>query len=400
AGQHFIAITDPGSQLVTLAEAYGFRAIYINDPDIGGRYSALSHFGLVPAALTGLDLNRLLRRATAAMNSCGSHVNASQNPGATIGAVMGELAKMGRDKMTVIVSPQIASFGDWLEQLVAESLGKEGKGILPVVGESVGGPEVYGEDRLFVYLQYSDDESHTAAIHKLKEAGQPVIHCHFRDIYDLAEQFFLWEFATAVAGERLGVNPFDQPNVEAAKIQARKMLDAYTRTGKLPALSPALSDGNATLYGDVTAADLPSAIRDFLAQAQPGDYFAIQAYVQPTGKMAASLSALQTAIRNRTKAPVTLGFGPRFLHSTGQLHKGDGGRGLFMQLVDQPEGDLPIPDAAGKPESSITFGALIASQSLGDRQALLDGGRRLLRIDLGSAPVAVLGRITEAVKAG
>lgn len=398
AGQHFIAITDPGSKLVTLAEAYGFRAIYINNPDIGGRYSALSHFGLIPAGLVGVDLNRLLRRATAAMNSCGAHVNAGQNPGARIGAVMGSLARSGRDKLTIIASPQIASFGDWLEQLVAESLGKEGKGVLPVVGEAVGGPEVYGDDRLFVYLQCSDDETHNAPVQRLKEAGHPVIHTHFRDIYDLAEQFFLWEFATAVAGERLGVNPFDQPNVESAKVQARKMLDAYTRTGKLPELTPALHDGNATLYGDVRAADLPGALADFLGSARPGDYVAIQAYVQPGNGMAKALAGLQTAIRNRTKAAVTLGFGPRFLHSTGQLHKGDGGNGLFLQLVDQPQADLPIPDSAGKEQSRVSFGVLAASQSLGDRQALLDAGRRLLRIDLGSSPAAVVERMTDAVK--
>ncbi len=398
AGQHFIAITDPGSKLVTLAEAYNFRAIYINDPDIGGRYSALSHFGLIPASLVGVDLNRLLRRATGAMNSCGSHVNASQNPGAIIGAVLGELAKAGRDKLTIVASPQIASFGDWLEQLVAESLGKEGKGILPVVGEALGGPDVYGDDRLFVYLQCSDDEEQNGPIHALREAGQPVIQVHFRDIYDLAEQFFVWEFAVAVAGERLGVNPFDQPNVESAKVQARKMLDAYSETGQLPELTAALSDGNATLYGDVTASDLPGAIRDFLDSAQPGDYVAIQAYVQPSPAMTKALAGLQSAIRNRTKAAVTLGFGPRFLHSTGQLHKGDGGNGLFLQLVDQPQSDLPIPDSAGKPESSVSFGTLVASQSLGDRQALLDAGRRVLRIDLNGAPAAVVGRIGEAVR--
>ena len=222
----------------------------------------------------------------------------------------------------------------------------------------------------------------------------------FRDIYDLAEQFFVWEFAVAVAGERLGVNPFDQPNVESAKVQARKMLDAYTHTGQLPELTPALRDGNATLYGDVTATDLPAAIRDFLDSARPGDYFSIQAYIQPSAEMAQALAGLQTAIRNRTKAAVTLGFGPRFLHSTGQLHKGDGGNGLFLQLVDEPADDLPIPDAAGKTDSSVTFGVLIASQSLGDRQALLDAGRRVLRIDLNGAPAALVGRMTEAVRGG
>jgi len=398
AGQHFIAITDPGSKLVNLGEAYSFRAIYINDPNIGGRYSALSHFGLIPAALAGVDLNRLLRRATGAMNSCGAHVNASQNPGAIIGAALGELAKRGRDKLTIIASPQIAAFGDWLEQLVAESLGKEGKGILPVVGEAVGGPDVYGDDRLFVYLQCSDDESHAPAIAALRSAGQPVVHIHFRDIYDLAEQFFLWEFAIAVAGERLGINPFDQPNVESAKVQARKMLDAYTSTGSLPALPAALTDGNATLYGNITASDLPGALGDLLASARPGDYFSIQAYVQPSPGMAKALAGLQTAIRNRTRAAVTLGFGPRFLHSTGQLHKGDGGNGIFLQLVDQPQADLPIPDKAGSDASSVGFGVLVASQSLGDRQALLDAGRRVLRIDLGPAPEAVVARMTDAVR--
>ncbi|RME60552.1 MAG: bifunctional transaldolase/phosoglucose isomerase [Caldilineae bacterium] len=395
-GQHFVAVTDPGSLLVTLADAYGFRATFLNDPNIGGRYSALSYFGLVPGALTGVDLNRLLRRGSEAMNDCGAHLTASRNPGAMLGAVMGELAKAGRDKLTVIASPQIAPFADWLEQLLAESTGKEGKGILPVVGERLAGPDAYGDDRLFVYLQFADDATYDSGVQALIDAGHPVVQVCFRDVYDLGEQFFLWEFATAVAGARLGINPFDQPNVESAKVQARRMMAQYQDTGQLPELTPALQEGDAAVYGEINADSVPGALMAFLEQTRPGDYVALQAYIQPTQETEGVLRTLQAAIRDRFRAATTLGYGPRFLHSTGQLHKGDGGNGLFVQFVDRPRTDRPIPDEAGKDLSSMPFSVLIQAQSLGDRQALLDAGRRVLRIDLGGDPVGQLKRLTDA----
>ncbi|MEZ4640418.1 MAG: bifunctional transaldolase/phosoglucose isomerase [Caldilineaceae bacterium] len=395
AGQHFVAITDPGSKLIKMAEDAGFRAVFLANPNIGGRYSALTHFGLTPAALVGVDLNRLLRRAVEAMDNCGSHLAAAHNPGAKVGAVMGDLAKAGRDKLTIIASPKAASFADWLEQLVAESTGKSGTGILPVVGEEVGDPSVYGDDRLFVYLKWSTDDTHDAAVQALADAGHPVITAQFRDVYDLGAQFFLWEFATAVAGARLGIQPFDQPNVESAKVQARKMMNQYMETGKLPTVEPTLTENGMSVVGDVKADTVAGALKAFLAQTQAGDYLSLQAYIEPTEAAADVLRAMQTQLRDQTKLATTLGFGPRFLHSTGQLHKGDGGNGLFIQFVDKPQGEVRIPDEAGKEEATVPFGILLESQSLGDRQALIDEGRRVLRIDLGAAPVEQLKKMND-----
>jgi transaldolase/glucose-6-phosphate isomerase len=393
-GDHFIAITDPGSKLVKLANQYNFRAAYLNDPNIGGRYSALSYFGLIPACLVGADLTRLLRRGLEAMNNCGPHLPAAQNPGAVLGAIMGELAKAGRDKLTVIATPQAAPFADWLEQLVAESTGKVGKGIVPVVGEAVGSPDVYAADRLFVYLRLSDDDSHRAAVDALIAAGHPVIETQLRDVYDLGAHFFLWEFATAVAGARLGIHPFDQPDVESAKVQARKMMSQYMDTGKLPEIEIALQEGELSVAGDVRAQSIAAAFNEFIAGGEAGDYISLQAYIQPSAAAEDALRAMQSALRDRTRLATTLGFGPRFLHSTGQLHKGDRGSGLFVQFVDKPATEALIPDEAGKEHASVPFSVLIDSQSLGDRQALLDAGRRVLRIHLGEHPV----RQIEALK--
>lgn len=379
-GDHFIAITDPGSTLALLAEEYGFRECFLNDPTIGGRSSALSFFGLVPAALVGVDLSRLLARAGAMMESCGPLIPAAENPAACLGAVMGELAKTGRDKLTLVTSPAIGSFGDWVEQLVAESTGKEGKGILPVVGEPVGAPECYGSDRLFVHLALAEDASQKAALDALVQAGHPVVALSLADRYDLGGQFFLWELATAVAGARLGIQPFDQPNVEAAKRVAREMVAAYERQGVLPEVETAPLTG--------------AALTAFLAQGKPGDYVAIQAYVTPTPEADAALRTLRLHIWERTRLATTVGYGPRFLHSTGQLHKGDGGNGLFIQLTSEAVQDLPIPDAAGDSASSISFGVLKAAQSLGDRQALLDAGRRVIRFNVGTDAVAGIRSLT------
>jgi transaldolase/glucose-6-phosphate isomerase len=387
AGEHFIAITDPGSKLVDLANRYDFRATFLNDPNIGGRYSVFSYFGLVPAALVGVDVPRLLDRALAMASGCESCVASGDNPGAQLGAILGKLAKAGRDKVTFAISPTIASFGDWAEQLIAESTGKEGKGILPVVGEPLGMPEVYGDDRLFVQIRLDGDETHDTAIAALEAAGHPVVRLNLHDRYDLGGQFFLWEMATAVAGHLLGINPFDQPNVEATKKLTRCMVAEYKDKGALP------SGESAPLT--------PEVLNEFLAQAQPGDYIALQAYLQPTEKTTTALQALRLRLRDRYRLATTVGYGPRFLHSTGQLHKGDAGNGLFIQFTADAAAsltqDVPIPDEAGTPESSVTFGVLKAAQALGDRQALLDAGRRVIRFDLGGDMVGGLTRLSETL---
>jgi transaldolase/glucose-6-phosphate isomerase len=390
AGEHFVAITDPGSKLAALAERYAFRTTFLNDANIGGRYSALSFFGLVPAALVGVDVETLLDQALTMSRNC-EPCNCPadrDNDGAWLGAVLGELAKAGRDKVTFITAPALASFGDWLEQLIAESTGKEGKGILPVVGEPPGTPDAYGDDRLFVYLRLDDcgtsNEVYDAAIQALEDSGQPVVRLRLRDLYDLGEQFFLWQLATAVAGHRLGINPFDQPNVEAAKVLARQAVAAYTETGTLPDDEPA----------PLTA----GALTAFLAQAQAGDYVALQAYVQPTAATDAALLALRTRLRDRLKLATTVGYGPRFLHSTGQLHKGDAGNGLFIQFTADAPQDVGIPDEAGEPGSSMTFGVLKMAQVLGDKQALLAAGRRVIRFHLGDDVTSGLELLAQALR--
>jgi len=370
AGAHFMAITDPGSSLATLAADYHFRATFLNDPNIGGRYSALSFFGLVPAALLGIDLPTLLDRAAAA---------ARHNMGGDLGAIIGTLAREGRDKLTFFTSPQIASFGDWVEQLVAESTGKEGKGILPVVGEPIAPPTAYDDDRLFVHLSIAGDTSLDAELAALEAAGYPVLRLSLNDLYDLGAQFFTWELATAVAGHFLQVNPFDQPNVESAKVLARKMVKTYVETGMLP-------PGEAV----PPSAD---ALRRFMAQAHPGDYVALQAYIQPTPEADAALNALRLGLRDRYKLATTVGYGPRFLHSTGQLHKGDRGNGLFIQFTADAWRDAAIPDVAGQSGSAISFGVLEMAQALGDYQALRDAGRRVIRFHLGQDAVGELRRV-------
>lgn len=399
AGEHFVAITDPGSKLAEIAQAYGFRKTFLNDPNIGGRYSALSYFGLVPAALIGVDLDTLLDRAmTAACNCEGCNCPVGgDNLGARLGEILGELSIAGRDKLTLIASPAIGAFGDWVEQLIAESTGKEGRGIVPVLGEKPGSPEVYGKDRLFVYLHMEGDDSLDGAVQDLENAGHPVVRLRLKDAYDLGGQFFLWEMATAVAGHRIGINPFDQPNVESAKVLARRMLGDYRKEGKLPDLVPTLRAGGITVFGDVVSETPGDAMIAFLGQALPGDYVALQAYVQPGPGIDHALLTLRSFLRGRYKLATTVGYGPRFLHSTGQMHKGDAGRGLFLQWTADDPRDVPIPDEAGLPASSVTFGVLKTAQALGDRQALLDAGRRVLRIHLGPHSIAGLTSLTEAL---
>lgn len=377
ACRHFVAITDPGSGVAQLAAHHCFRATFFNDPEIGGRNAALSYFGLLPAALSGVDTARLLDRARSTAHDCAAP--AADNPAAWLGTILGVLAQAGRDKMTLVTSPRIASFGDWAEQLIAESTGKEGQGILPVVGEPLAGPAAYGDDRYFTHLRLEDDTTQDVPVQALAEAGFPIVRLSLRDPYDIGSQFFLWEMANAVAGHLLAINPFDQPNVEAAKVQARNMVAAYTATGTLPPDDAAPPDGNA--------------LRRFLEQARPGDYVAIQAYLNPTPETTAALQSLRTALRDRLRLAVTVGCGPRFLHSTGQLHKGDAGNGLFIQLTADDARDAPIPDEAGRPEAALTFGVLKTAQAMGDRKALVGNGRRVVHVHLGPNAIEGIGKL-------
>jgi hypothetical protein len=371
--------------LVDVANKYRFRDIFLNDPNIGGRYSALSYFGLVPASLLGVDTQRLLEQALVDKSGCESCVAAGQNAGAWLGAAIGELAKAGRDKITFIISPAIASFGDWVEQLIAESTGKSSTGILPVVGEAVGNPDQYGSDRLFVYLHMDDDTHDEPAIAALEAAGHPVVHIQLSDLHGLGGQFFLWEMATAVAGYRIGIQPFNQPNVESAKIIARQMIAAYIESGNLPEQNAALRDNGMAVYGAVvTGTNVIEALKSFLNQARTSDYVTLQAYVTPGRETDEALNTLRLRIRDSLNVATTSGYGPRFLHSTGQLHKGDAGNGLFIQFTSDPVEDVAIPDEAGAVQSSMTFGVLKLAQALGDQQALLENNRRVIRFHLGT----------------
>lgn len=380
-GGHFVGITDPGSKIAVMAERYQFRDLFLNDPNIGGRYSALSYFGLAPAALVGVDIAELLERAgVAAANARLCHAEAiGDNHAAQLGATLGRLALAGRDKVTIITSPILASFGDWAEQLIAESTGKEGKGIVPVVGEPPATPETYGSDRLFVQLRLEGDRSGDTFADAMAQAGHPLVTIRLSDVYDIGGQFFVWEMATAVASYFLGINPFDQPNVEAAKVKAREIVAEYGTRGILPA-------------GDFAPLE-PAALRAFLDHAQPGDYVAIQAYAQATPATNEALQALRQVIHLRTGLATTVGYGPRFLHSTGQLHKGDGGRGLFIQFVSDAQEDVRIPDEAGQSAAGMTFNVLKRAQALGDARALRDARRRVIAFELGTEPAAAIERL-------
>jgi transaldolase/glucose-6-phosphate isomerase len=399
AGRHFIAITDPGSALAELAAVHRFRETFLNDPEIGGRYSALSFFGLVPAALMGVDVKKLLDRAAgvAEKEMALEESHTDEPSGLYLGAAMGELARVGRDKLTFVFSPRIAGFGDWLEQLIAESTGKEGKGILPVVGEPLGPSAVYGDDRIFVYIHLAGDKVQDEKITHLGKAGQPIIKIRLLDVYDLGGQIFLWEMATALAGYILGSNPFDQPDVEAAKVLARKMIVQYREKGFLPEETPTLRREGIDVYGDCPAHSTGDALNIFLGSALPNGYIALQAYLQPTAETDAALLRLRNCLRDQYHLATTAGYGPRYLHSTGQLHKGDGGRGVFIQLTADDPRDVPIPDEMGQGGSSVTFGVLKAAQALGDRQALFHAGRPVIRFHLGGDIAGSLKVLTEAV---
>jgi transaldolase/glucose-6-phosphate isomerase len=379
AGRHFAAITDPGTSLEKLAKEHGFRWIFRNPPDIGGRYSALSYFGLVPGALIGVDVAEMLERAVEMSHSCADSVPVDKNPGVWLGAVMGELALGGRNKVTLIASPRIATFGYWVEQLIAESTGKEGKGIVPVEGEPVGKPAVYGDDRLFVYIRMDGDAPHRA-VQALEKAGQPVVTLTMRDRLDLGGEFLRWEIATAIAGSILRIDAFDQPNVQESKDNTKKVLAKFKASGKLP---PAES---------VAASKSKSGLKALLDRAKPGAYFAIMAYTTRTAGSEAAIAAIRTAVRDHTHHATTAGYGPRFLHSTGQLHKGGPKTGLFLQIVQDDTKDVAIP---GQPYS---FSVLKQAQSLGDLQSLTSRRLPVLRVTLGKDAAAGWKALAAAVK--
>jgi glucose-6-phosphate isomerase len=363
AGSRFTAITDPGTPLESLARRLGFRRVFSGDPAVGGRFSALTVFGLVPAALKGIEIGRILAGSERTIQACRSG-DPEANPAAFLGTVLGVMAGRGIDKATFLVSPRVRSLSAWLEQLIAESTGKEGGGILPVPEDAPAEPHSYGRDRLFIHIRCGEDGSLDQGIGRLRKSGFPIVSMTMKDVTSLPGHFFLWEMATAVAGYILGTNPFDQPDVESTKKKTKEALGTEGQAGR----------GRR----DETRENL----RDFLSGASGGDYVAIQAFLDPVPAIGRALNNLKDKIRERTGLPVTLGFGPRYLHSTGQLHKGDAGRGLFIQLTSEAKSDVPIPDVDGvRPASS--FGALFSAQAWGDRMALREGGRRVIRIDLG-----------------
>jgi transaldolase/glucose-6-phosphate isomerase len=396
AGEHFIAITDPDSKLVGLAASYHFRATFLNDPEIGGRYSALSFFGLVPAALAGVDLHRLLANAESMMQACGPLHPAPENPGAVLGAALGALANQGKNKLTLAVSPQIAGFADWVEQLIAESTGKEGRGIVPVAGEPEAMGDVYGEDRVYVSIALVDDASTQQSFAACAKLGRPLIRITLNDIYDLGAQIFLWEFATAVAGWRMDIHPFDQPNVEQAKVIARQMTAAYKTHGSLPQETPALQTSWVTVFSSQTPGTVQEALQAFLALTKPDDYIALQAFVTPKPATTQALQELRLKLREFTHLATTVGYGPRFLHSTGQLHKGDAGQGVFIQFTSDIAEDTPIPDEAGSSQSGMSFGVFLHAQAMGDLQALRNNQRRTIHFHFHGDPAGGMLRLMQA----
>lgn len=399
-GDFFIAITDPGSPLVEATTQLEFQETFLNQPDIGGRYSALSYFGMVPAALMGLDTRKFLDRAKQASQECSAVMPAASNPGLQLGTVLGECAKAGRDKLTIITDGSLASLGLWIEQLIAESTGKEGKGILPVVGEPLATPEAYNDDRLFVSIsQGSMNGEYRAKLNQLAAAGHPIVYRQLDDLYDLGGEFFYWEFAAACAGLGLGINPFDQPNVQESKEVTKELLTTFASHGRLPEQDKVVDDDRLTLYAEGPQNQLPSgsfleALRAHLARASDRDYVALLNYVEETPEIDRLLGGMRTVIRNETKCATTVGYGPRFLHSTGQLHKGGANSGVFIQVTAPDHTDYAVP---GEP---FTFSILKQAQALGDFRALVAHGRRVVRVDLGNDQVAGLRRLAEYVDKG
>lgn len=389
AGSHFIAITDPGSKMQQVAEGDRFRHIFFGRPSIGGRYSALSNFGMVPAAAIGVDTKKFLDRTQEMVRACGPGAPVEENPGAVLGIILGAAARSGRDKVTIITSPDISDLGAWLEQLLAESTGKVGKGIIPVDREELAAPEVYGKDRIFAYIhtEHAIDVKQDAKVAALEQAGHAVLRIAMADIYDLGAEFFRWEIATAVAGSIIGINAFNQPDVEASKIATRNLTSEYEKSGSLPAEKPVIEDGGIKLFTDEkNAADLARAaggdkslagyLKAHLGRIGTGDYFAVLGYIQMNAAHEKALQAMRHAVRDKKRVATCLGFGPRFLHSTGQAYKGGPNSGVFLQVTCDDAVDLPVP------EQKYTFGVVKAAQARGDFQVLAERGRRALRVHL------------------
>lgn len=397
-GKHFVAITDPGSGLETIAKELNFRKIFLNDTNIGGRYSALSLFGLVPAALLGINLSTLLKTA----NEMSAICLTSNSSAAKLGCAIGMFSSFGKDKLTLIISKEISSLGSWIEQLVAESTGKNGKGIVPIDGEDLIDKNFYENDRLFIYIHFKNDLSAVGKINDLKNSGHPVIEIILEDIYDLGREFFRWEFATAVAGWNLKIHPFDQPNVESAKIIARNMVKEFQQSGKLQELKPSLVSNNFSFFGNYNGNSPDELLKNFFNEifnynGLHRNYISIQAYLPYNDATTKVLQKFRTKIQMKFNSAVTVGFGPRFLHSTGQLHKGDSGNGLFIQLIAKNKFDANIPETPGDDNSFISFGILKQAQALGDRQALIDNGRKVLTIELKSDLIESIKLLTDEV---
>ncbi len=401
AGEHFIAITDPGSLLEGLARELRFRAVFPGAPDIGGRYSALSNFGMVPAAAMGVDVEVLLRQAERMRQCCDSTVPAQESPGITLGAALGTWGQAGHDKVTFIISPEVSDLGAWLEQLIAESTGKEGKGLIPVDDEPLGAPHVYGNDRVFVYIRYADRAvpEQDATVEALQAAGHPVVRIDCTSLLNLGQEFFRWEMATATAGSLLGINAFDQPNVQESKEFTKSSLEEFKKNGRLPEESPVITDGDVRLFTDDAnrqalgdATSLAQVVAAHLSRVRTGDYVAINAYLERTPAVHEAIQRIRAVIRDTKRVATTLGYGPRFLHSTGQLHKGGPNSGVFFQVTVEQGEDLEIP---GEPYS---FGTLAAAQALGDMKSLCTRNRRVIRIHLGCDVEAGIRRIQKAVE--
>jgi transaldolase / glucose-6-phosphate isomerase len=404
AGRQFVAITDPGSKMQQVAEAERFRHIFFGVPSIGGRYSALSNFGIVPAAIMGLDVRRLLDRTEEMIHACASTVPAGENPGVILGAILGTLANIGRNKVTLITSPGIRDLGAWLEQLLAESTGKQGKGLIPVDREKLGPPEVYGNDRIFIYLRLQGgvDQAQDQQVDSLRRAGQPVVRIDIADVYDIGQEFFRWEIATAVAGSIIGINAFNQPDVEASKVVTRQITAEYEKTGKLPSETPICEEDGIRLFTDQRNAEnlknlagkhisLDGLMRSHLSQLGPGDYLALLAYLEMNQEHEDKLQEIRHGVRDRKRVATCLGFGPRFLHSTGQAYKGGPNTGVFLQITCDDAVDIPVPG------QKYTFGVVKAAQARGDFQVLADRKRRALRVHLTKDVSAGLDRVARAI---
>jgi transaldolase/glucose-6-phosphate isomerase len=399
-GNRFVAITDPGSKMQRVAEKDKFRKIFMGVPSIGGRYSALSNFGMVPAAVMGIDVPKFLKNTKKMVDACGEDTDATTNPGVILGTILGIAANQGRDKMTIITSPGIFDLGAWLEQLLAESTGKSGKGIIPVDRERLAKPDTYGNDRVFAYLRLESDpdKEQSAAVDALAKAGHPVVRIVLPDIYNLGQEFFRWEIATAVAGALLGINAFNQPDVEASKTETRKLTTEYESTGKLPSETPFFTGDGAKLYADLKnaaelkgGATLTGFLKKHLARIGAGDYFAVLGYITMNEAHEEALQAIRLAVRDNKKVATVLGFGPRFLHSTGQAYKGGPNSGVFLQITCDDAVDILVPG------QKYTFGVVKAAQARGDFAVLAERGRRALRVHVGKDVAAGLATLTNAV---